>query len=235
MQDTAPKARLLADLRARLGPMAGAAAGARGVIAPPLPALGPHLAGGGLARGALHQVTGGAGTLFVLALLAGLEGPVLWLPRRADLYAPGLAEAGFDPARLLLLPGLSRRDALWALEEGLKSPALAAAVAEWPVEDHRLMRRLQLAAEAGGVTGFLLHDGPAGAGAVTSWRADPAPAPGDGLPGPGPARLVLELLHARGGRPGSWDIAAAPQGWRLLPAPAPARPATRPRRRRVAS
>jgi protein ImuA len=84
---------------------------------------------------------------------------VLWAGSFAagDLYAPGLRAFGLDPARLILCRARRRADLLWAMEEALRCPALAAVVAEVDGLDLTASRRLQLAAEAGGVTGFLLR------------------------------------------------------------------------------
>jgi protein ImuA len=136
-----------------------------GTVAPlafDLPALDRHL-GGGLPRGCLHEVAGvvdDGAALGFCAVLAGrlaAERPVLWCQPDFDLYAPGLAAFGLDPARLIVVTARRPADRLWALEEGLRCPAPAAAVIELDALDMTAARRLQLAAEASGVTGFVLH------------------------------------------------------------------------------
>src|ERR1700753_3244224 len=65
------------------------------------------LPGGGLARGALHEVASvgpdtehaAASALFVAGILARLEGSVLWVLWQTDLFAPGLAGVGLHPGR----------------------------------------------------------------------------------------------------------------------------------------
>ena len=70
-------------------------------------------------------------------------------------YAPALADAGLDLARLLLIKAESHKDKLWALEQSLKSKHCGAAFA-WPKQlDDRSLRRLQLACEQGEASGFL--------------------------------------------------------------------------------
>ena len=70
-------------------------------------------------------------------------------------YAPALADAGLDLARLLLIKAESIRDKLWALEQSLRSKRCGAAFA-WPGHiDDRSLRRLQLACEQGETSGFL--------------------------------------------------------------------------------
>jgi len=76
----------------------------------------------------------------------------------------------------------------------------------------RCSRRLQLAAETSGVTGFVLsRNGAATAAAVavTRWRL--AAVPGSlaaGEPGVGLALWRVELRRCRGGMPASWDMEA---------------------------
>ncbi|HTO83753.1 MAG TPA: hypothetical protein VMQ73_16040, partial [Methylomirabilota bacterium] len=141
--------------------------------------------GGGLPLGCLHEVAGapGAGAAFgFCAVLLGrlaAAGPVLWCQPQLDLYAPGLAACGLDPARLLVVTAPRPADRLWALEEGLRCRSLAAVLGELDGLDPTAARRLQLAAETSGVTGFVLHpEGgpPAQSVAATRWRVMSAPA-----------------------------------------------------------
>jgi len=172
--------------------------------------------GGGLARPALHEIVAGAAadtgaaSGFALALAARFaaeaRGAVLWVGeaqacREAGLpYAPGLRLLGLDPARLVFVRARTAPDALWALEEALKSRACAAVVGElWTLKAYDLTasRRLVLAAQAGATPALLLATGLAGGaarlstGAATRFevRASPsawlAPA-GGSLPSPLP-------------------------------------------------
>jgi protein ImuA len=64
-----------------------------------------RLANGGLTLGALHEVAAAspgmgddaAATLFMAGIAARAWGPVLWVVRRRDLFAPGLYQAGLAP------------------------------------------------------------------------------------------------------------------------------------------
>lgn len=173
---------------------------------------------GGLPTGCLHEILGsardGAATGFCLALLsrlmrpsrAGEARPVLWCGRRIDLYGPGLAAWGVDPDRLILVEAAKPADLLWAMEEGLRCAGLMAVVGEIDRLDLTAGRRLQLAAETGGVTGLVLRPNAetsaGGASATTSrWRVSPRPGNG-----PGPACWRVELLRFRGGRPRDWQV-----------------------------
>src|SRR5262249_31106093 len=151
-----------------------------------LPAIDRLLPQGGLAAARVHEVLGqggepdGAALGFLLRLVARLmcrvPGPVIWCGRALDLHGPGLALLGLDTRRLVLVRAGEMADILWAMEGGLRSPGLAGVVAELPRPvDLTQCRRLQLAAEAGGATGFILR-GPASTetdqagGVETRWR-----------------------------------------------------------------
>jgi len=224
---------VLTDLRSRIARLARDPARHRApAIRFGLPTLDRHLPDGGLAIGALHEAAGtgpdtehaAAAALFIAGALARLRGPVLWVLTRDDLFAPALAGVGLHPDRLILAE--AGKQVLSVMEEGLRHPGLAGVVGEL---DGRLTltasRRLQLAAEASGVTAIVLrrsrrHDDPVLAepnAAVTRWRlaalpsAPPLPRPLLGtpdVPGLGRARWRLELLRCRGGDPATWIVEA---------------------------
>lgn len=196
--------------------------GARAAVAPfGLAGIDRVLPGGGLARGGLHEICGpperGAALGFAAALLGRLSagGHALWIGPRAGLFAPGLAEFGIVPARLIVVRVRAREDRLWAFEEALRSPGLAAAVAEIERLTLTQSRRLQLAAETAGVTGLLLRPPDALAtpsAALTRWRVDPLPGQGEGRV-LGPPRWRVALWRCRGGRTGAWDLEWRAGAW----------------------
>jgi hypothetical protein len=137
---------------------------------------------------------------------------VAWLDPDRRLYPPALSAAGISTSRLLIVrPPADDRDALlWAANECLRSPAIAATVARPPAHLSRVeARRLQLSAEAGGGIGLLLRPldrGRAGSrppkasaqtyAAATRWLIEPAR---------GERRIrrwKVELLHGHGGHIG---------------------------------
>ena len=221
-----------------------------------LPALDAHLPEGGLLAGALHEIAGtgpetehaAAAALFAAGVLARHRGPVLWALPRDDLFAPALAGVGLHPDRLVLVE--AGKQVLSVMEEGLRHRGLAGVVGEL---EGRLgltaSRRLQLAAEASGVTAFVLRrarhsDDPALAApnaAVTRWRiaALPSPPPLPQAPavrGVGRAHWHLTLLRCRGGEAATWTVRACDATGHLAlaaefpdrsVAPVPARPSVR--------
>lgn len=220
----------MASLRAAVAALErdGAVAAAdRPVLSTGVAAIDRFLPAGGLARGAVHEVMEGPGgegagpALWLARMLANLPGPVLWCARKADLHAPGLAWLGFDPGRLVMVRAGSDRDLFWALEEGGREPGFAAVVGEIPGIDLVASRRLQLVAGMSGTAIFLLHrplggrPGAQASAAMTRWRMTPSPSAtldrSPGMSGPrlgelGKPRWTLQLLRARGGRPGEWII-----------------------------
>lgn len=211
-----------------------------------LPEIDAALPGGGLPLGALHELAGSgadlqhgaAPALFAAGVLARMEGKVLWVLGQHDLFAPGLAAAGLHPDRVIYAEA-GRADALLVMEEGLRQAGLAGVVAEISGRiTLSASRRLQLAAEAAGVTGLLLRRPGRGAAelagavaAVTRWRigalpsGPPIPEAPD-VPGLGPVRWQLDLLRCRGGQTGSWIVEACDASGRLgMVAPLADRPA----------
>jgi protein ImuA len=182
------------------------------------------LPGGGIRLGALHEAASAgpdtehaaAATLFIAGILARLDGPILWVLRQADLFAPGLAAAGLDPGRIVFAE--AGKHVLPAMEEGFRHSGLGAVVGE---HTGRLSlvasRRLQLGAEQSGILAILLRrsrsfDDPVlnePTAAVTRWRIAALPSPpalphAPDTPGLGRARWRLDLTRCRGGEPGSW-------------------------------
>ena len=201
-----------------------------------IPALDRALpSSGGLLLGSLHEVAGAGpdtehgatAALFLAGVLARMEGPVLWVRERPDLFAPGLVCAGLHPARLIFAD--AGKDVLAAMEEGLANSGLAAVVGEFSGRLSLVAsRRLQLTAEHSGVMAALLRrsrifNDPALAApsaAVTRWRiaalpSNPPLPHAPSVPGLGRALWRLELTHCRGGEPGSWIVEACDATGRL--------------------
>jgi protein ImuA len=213
---------LLAALRARIGRLerAGAAAAlvrsAAGSV-PLSPAIDAALPGGGLARAGLHEVLAaepGAAAGFAALLLSRTGGTVLWIGPDPDAWPPGLARFGLSPAELVLVRASRPAEALWAMEEALRCPAVTGALLALTDIDLTAARRLQLAAEAGGALGMLLRPDNAEPGpstALTSWRVEALPGLGGSAHALGDPRWLLELRRCRGGgQPQRWTVT-----WRM--------------------
>jgi protein ImuA len=179
-----------------------------------LPEIDRLLPDSGLLTGALHEIEAGpvpsgrvaahdGAALGFTAFLLGRLGPgtLLWCrqPAGADapLYAPALA-GWFDPARLLMVTARREEDLFWAMEEGLRTPGIAAVVGETRAADLTAGRRLSLAAEKNGVPALLLRAQPAPAQSVCATRWRVASAPSTDLT---QARWRVELRRNRFGMP----------------------------------
>jgi protein ImuA len=220
---------LLPELRERIRQIERPAVTVHGFVPFGVAAIDRSLPGGGLARGALHEILGVGGdeedgavaAAFATGVLGRLvmarDGLVLWCLPRPDLYGPGLAVHGLDPGRLVLVRVSRDAEILWAMEEGLHSPGIVAVVGEVGALPAVASRRLQLAAERSGATAFLLRRWREGGraareralpnAAMTRWRIAALPSrPVRDEPGVGHPRWRIELLRCRGGEPGCWEM-----------------------------
>jgi protein ImuA len=200
------------------------------------------LGGEGLPLACLHAVEGTAADGFVAAvagrligLVAGEDrggtapaisgaGVLVWcVPAGAGarLYPAGLLGLGLDPGRLIVVLCHRRAEMLAVMEDALRSGTPALVIAELAGDPDALTsRRLQLACEAGGVTGVLLLAEERGGGRIAAsvaafhsrWRIDPRPterATGrEGTPKETTiaTRWRLSLVRNRGGTTGCWDV-----------------------------
>jgi len=208
---------------------AGSAGGGGPCLPFGIPEVDERLAGGGLAWG-LHEAAPAtcapndeaATTLFLAALAArfararGAGGQVLWALTRRDLFAPGLAQAGLTPDRLLYAECRNDEEVLAVMEEGVRHGSLACMVGEVGRLAIASARRLQLAAEEGGGAALMLRrwrkvgadplDVPSPA--ITRWRigcARSVSLPHEGI---GRARWQVALARQRGGPPHIWILEA---------------------------
>ena len=129
-------------------------------------------------------------------------------------YGPGLAEAGIDPARLLVVRTHNPKETLLAMETALRSRGVAGVLAESAMParlyDLATSRRLLLAARSGGGAALLLPTAFSGQAAnlssAATARFEIARAPSKAiaygrarLPMPGQAAFTFRLLKAPGG------------------------------------
>ena len=171
---------ILADLKGRIRLLEGHSPPLATGVRFNIPALDDALPESGLPLGCIHEVyddgvTAAAG--FVAAILTLLpKGPVIWISDEAELYLLGLSAFGIGPDDLLLVQAKNARDRLWVMEQALRWPGLKAVVAELSSFDLNATRRLQLAAESSGVTGFIIAQQEQGlTSGMTRWHVTPAP------------------------------------------------------------
>jgi len=222
--ETRPPA-VMEDLRARIRAIERPLRPGRGALPFGIAAIDRVLPGGGLARGALHEVAGGgigathaaAAALFSAGVLARAPGQVLWCVTRADLFAPALEQAGLSADRVIYVEAGDDQALLGCFEEGLRCGALAGVVAEVARLPMVVSRRLQLAAESSGIIGIALRRWrrPADAAdfgqptaSVTRWRVSALPSAPLPAPGVGRARWFVELIRCRAGESADFMVEA---------------------------
>lgn len=125
------------------------------------------------------------------------HGWIAWVAPPYIPYAPALATAGIDVARLLLVHAAIDSESLWAAEQALVSASCQIVLAWARNAAHRQLRRLQLAAEDEGVPCILFR-------------------PPEALRAASPAALKLylgagangrlDVIKSRGGHPASLPL-----------------------------
>jgi len=142
--------------------------------------------------------------------------PLLWVQERMAILESGRVHPpGLPTQNLIHVEARDARDALWAMEEGVRCAALSCVIGEiWgdpKVLDFTATRRLAVASERSGVPCWLVRLGGIAnlSGARMRWRIASAPSlinaldeRASGLPA-----WDAELFRARGSPPGRWSIA----------------------------
>ena len=134
------------------------------VVSSGFPALDAELPGGGWPAGALTEILPaheGIGELRLLGpALAGLSrrgSRLAWIAPPHLPYAPALAAAGIDTAKLVIVRTASPKEMLWAAEQALAANACGAVLAWLGAAKYAELRRLQIAAEGGRAPAFLFR------------------------------------------------------------------------------
>lgn len=181
--------------------------------------------GGGLVRAALHEVfadgmanePAAAAFAIALALRASQGRPIVWVRQdfvgleMGEIYAPGLAELGLSPERLILVRARDGPSVLRAGEEAARCPPLGAVLIEpWgnpKTLDLVATRRLALAAARSNVPLFMVRAGgtPTPSAAASRWSIRSALSRPFETEAPGHPCFVADLLRDRAG--------AAGRGW----------------------
>ena len=159
-------------------------------------------------------------TLPALAHVQAQGRDVVWIAPPYRPYAPALAMAGLDLARLHVVHCREPKDALWAFDQALRAPECGAAFAWLPTHDERALRRLQVAAREGRTWGMLWRR-PGQRGSATA-------APLRLALSPHGSHLAVRVLKRRGaelpapmlidvGRPGFMPASALPPPSAAIP------------------
>jgi protein ImuA len=163
---------------------------------------------------AAHPRDGGW-TGFLLAQI-GRGKPLLWIQDRMAILESGrIHPPGLPTQNLVHVEARDARDALWAMEEGIRCAGLSCVIGEiWgdpAALDFTATRRLAVASERSGVAAILIRLGGHAnlSGARMRWRIGSAPSLAHTLDAkaPGAATWDAELFRARGFPPGRWTVA----------------------------
>ncbi|WP_369602152.1 translesion DNA synthesis-associated protein ImuA [Hahella sp. SMD15-11] len=164
------------------------------------PALDAHLVWRGWPEQGLIEVASEPGhgevSLFVPAfrrLESGSPGISLWVTPPFRPFSPALQQAGLDLARQWVLPEARSADALWVVEQGLRSGLCTLILAWLPGLDGTGLRRLQLAAEQGHALTILFRP--------EQHLAQPSPAQLRLIVRRREGRLRIQVTRQRGGLP----------------------------------
>jgi protein ImuA len=206
--------------------------------------------GGGLKRGALHEVyarqtmdaAAAEGFGLCLAIRAAGERPLVWARQDFSdveagvLHGEGISAFGGDPGRLLVVRPRDATGVLKAANEAARCPALGAVLAEvWGSPkslDLKTSRRLGLAAAVSGVTLVMIRGDaePQASAAMSRWSIAAAASSPLEANAPGPPAFEAALLRHRAGvAPSAWRVewdrdrlsfAAAPLPRIVVPVPA---------------
>ncbi len=174
--------------------------------------------GGGLVRGALHELcaaeegdhSAASGFALMLAIRASAEKPILWIREdrsermHGQLYAPGMIDLGAAPERVTLVCAPDTLSALRAGADSISIMGLGTVVIEpfgaAKALDLTASRKLVLAAERSGVTAFILREGGSSFSSAASTRWGISSATSTLLAGQAPSHtcLAVNLLRHRG-------------------------------------
>ena len=191
--------------------------------------------GGGLARGALHEVAAvseghlAAATGFAIGLVSSRR--LLWIAEDMALaesgapHGPGLDAFALLPERLLTVAAARPHDLLWAMEEALRCRAIGAVIGELRQSeiDMVMLRRLSLAAADSGALALLLRAVPPtdASTAATRWIVGASPS------ATASPRFAAQLTRNRRGPLGAWILEWSDSDERFLLA-TPAQPVAAP-------
>ncbi len=153
--------------------------------------------------------------------------PLLWVQDRMAILESGrIHPPGLPSQNLIHVEARDARDALWAMEEGVRCAALSAVIGEiWGdprALDFIATRRLAVASERSQVPCWLVRLGGTAnlSGARMRWRIASAPSLLNDLDlrAPGLPAWDAELFRARGMPPDRWTIACEAGAFHLVAA-----------------
>lgn len=145
----------------------------------------------------------------ILGKITRSGGVCLWIGS-SPIFPHGLTHFGLKADRIVFVQLKKTKDLLWAIEEALKCTGLTAVIGEVKELDFKQSRRLQLAIEQSGVTGFIMRNqtqNKHSTACIARWQISALPSQTQNdLPGVGFLRWKVELLKVRNGQTGVWEL-----------------------------
>lgn len=163
----------------------------------------------GLPLGCVHEIKGTslASAIAFAGLLAARipsKGAIVYVAPDRSFHPLGLLPYGARIEQWIHISARGSEDRAWTVLEALRCPQVSAVLAVMKHADLTYCRKLQLATETSGATGFLLgdiHSAPV-ASVITRWQVSSiAPPQAHGLD---ELFWALDLLYCRGARPRKW-------------------------------
>jgi protein ImuA len=146
----------------------------------------------------------------IISTLMRNSGALIWISGCRTIFPPALKLFGIPPERVIFINLQKEKEILWAMEESLKCKGLSAVISEMQELDFTASRRMQLAVEQSKVTGFVVRKNAKSiniTACLTRWKITSLKSElFDEMPGIGFPRWNVELIRARNGTPGKWEI-----------------------------
>lgn len=146
----------------------------------------------------------------IIGLMMNDESMTVWIGPSFKIFPPALKAFNIPPERIIFIYLNKEKEILWATEEILKCEGVTAVIAELHNLSLINSRRLQLAVEKSLTTGFIVRNNSQSLNTTTCiarWKISSLPSVlNNNMPGVGFPRWNVELLKARNGKPGVWQV-----------------------------
>lgn len=211
------KADIIARLQREILPLQGYKPRLQPAVDQGLSLLAKAFPGQGFPLGAIHEFHHGGreDKVSTCGFIAGLISAFtknnsisVWVCKEQQVFPPALAYFGLKPEHVVFVELKNVRERGWAIEEALKCTGLSAVVGETEGLSFMQSRRLQLAVERSGVTGFIVHNGNLNTTtSIARWKVKAARSMVSGdMPGIGYPAWDVHLARARNGNPRHWEL-----------------------------
>lgn len=165
----------------------------------------------GLPLGCIHEIKGNFASVIafsgLLCARISRKGAIVYIAPNRNFYPLGLLPYSVRLEQWVHVCARRPQDLLWTLLETLRCPQVNAVLAVLPPQaDLTTCRRLQLAAESSGATGFLIGNSLSSslASAITRWRVAPVRSfSGQAFD---QSAWRVDLAYCRGGCPENWKV-----------------------------